>query len=184
MKHLEEKKILTDAQHGFRKRRSCESQLIITVDDLAQNIDNKSQTDVILLDFSKAFDKVPHERLLAKVNHYGIRDNNIIWIRNFLQSRSQQVILENSKSNVTSVDSGVPQGSVLGPLLFSLYINDLPNAISNGSTARLFVDDCVLYKKIKSHQDTLDLLADLNLQQVGKDHGRWSFILANAKLLT
>ena len=83
--HVDKKKILHDAQHVFRKHRSCESQLKLTVQDLANNIDNSGQTDVILLDFSKAFDKVPHERLLYKLEFYGIRGNNLQWIEISLQ---------------------------------------------------------------------------------------------------
>ena len=84
MRHLDVHKILHDAQHGFRKRRSCESQLILTVQDLAKNIDNRGQTDLILLDFSKAFDKVPHKRLLYKINYYGVRNSTLRWIGDFL----------------------------------------------------------------------------------------------------
>ena len=83
MRHLHVHKILHDAQHGFRKRRSCESKLILTVQDLAKNIDNRGQTDLILLDFSKAFDKVPHKRLLYKINYYGVRSSTLWWIEDF-----------------------------------------------------------------------------------------------------
>ena len=170
MKHLDKHNILTDAQHGFRKRRSCESQLIITTEDLARNIDNKKQTDVILLDFSKAFDKVPHQRLLYKTNYYGIRGNHLQWIRSFLEGRTQRVVLDNVYSGLATVDSGVPQGSVLGPLLFSLYINDLPDVIRHGSTVRLFADDCVLYRTVDTQEDAAALQADLDhLQTWEKD---------------
>ena len=94
MKHLDRNNILTDAQHGFRKRRSCESQLILTIKDLASSIDLKEQIDLILLDFSKAFDKVPHARLLYKMEYYGIRGHMNSWNRDFLENRQQQVVLE------------------------------------------------------------------------------------------
>jgi hypothetical protein len=122
MEHLDRHKILHDAQHGFRKRRSCESQLILTIQDLAKNIDNRGQTDLILLDFSKAFDKVPHKRLLYKINYYGIRHSTNQWIANFLEGSTQQVLVEGVKSTTAPVHSGVPQDSVLGSLLFLLYI--------------------------------------------------------------
>ena len=161
MKHLECNNILHDAQHGFRKRRSCESQLILTINDLAKNLDNAGQTDLILLDFSKAFDKVPYKRLLYKIHYYGVRNNINHWIENFLTGRTQQVLLDGTKSTTAPVESGVPQGSVLGPLLFLLYINDLPEAISAESTARLFADDCALYRNIKNEDDARCLQEDL-----------------------
>jgi hypothetical protein len=136
-----------------RNRRSCEGQLILTIQDLAKNIDNRGQADLILLDFSKAFDKVPHKRLLYKINYYGIRHSTNQWIANFLEGRTQQVLVEGVKSTTAPVHSGVPQGSVLGPLLFLLYINDLPDAVSEGSTTRLFADGCALYRDIKTTED-------------------------------
>ena len=162
MRHLDKNNILHDAQHGFRKRRSCESQLIITINDLAKNIDSRGQTDVILLDFSKAFDKVPHKRLLYKIKYYGIAHSLHTWITDFLGSRTQQVLLEGKTSSTSPVQSGVPQGSVLGPLLFLLFINDLPECVPPGSTVRLFADDCALYRNIKSPEDAKRLQDDLN----------------------
>ena len=104
------------------------------------------KTDLILLDFSKAFDKVPHKRLLYKINYYGVRNSTLWWIGDFLGGRTQQVLLEGVTSSTAPVQSGVPQGSVLGPLLFLLFINDLPDAVSEGSAVRLFADDCALYR--------------------------------------
>ena len=170
MDHLDENNILTDAQHGFRKRRSCDSQLILAIQDLAKGIEDRKQHDVILLDFSKAFDKVPHTRLIHKLHHYGIQDTTLQWISDFLSNRTQQVVLEGSRSEKARVTSGVPQGSVIGPLLFLLYINDLPEYVSPGSTVRLFADDCMLYRRVDNDQDSSDLQEDLNrLQQWESD---------------
>lgn len=108
MLHVEGQRILTDAQHGFRKQRSCETQLIVTIQNLAKSVDDKGQSDVILLDFSKVFDKVPHIRLMSKLHHYGIRGNLHSWIGDFLHDRTQTAILQNGKSDSAPVLSGVP----------------------------------------------------------------------------
>ena len=114
-RHFTEQNILFDLQHGFREKRSCETQLIMLVDKLAKNMQAKKQTDLILLDFSKAFDKVAHEKLLLKLHIYGIRGNTLNWVKDFLDNRSQSVLLNGSNSDsILLVSSGVPQGSVLG----------------------------------------------------------------------
>ena len=160
--HLEKHGILTDHQHGFRQRRSCETSLITTIHDLTRNLQHNKQIDMILLDFSKAFDTVPHNRLLYKLDHYGIRHNTHNWIRQFLTDRKQQVVVEGHTSSSVVVSSGVPQGTVLGPLLFLLYINDMPDNISPGTSIKLFADDAMLYRKINDQQDSHILQTDLN----------------------
>ena len=115
MSHFSENKILTPVQHGFRSKHS---QLLITTDEFIQNFGSKTQTDVVVLDFSKAFDVVPHQRLLHKLDHYGIRGTTLNWIQNFLTNRTQKVVVDGSSSESARVRSGVPQGTVLGPLLF------------------------------------------------------------------
>ena len=159
MKHLDQQKLLTDCQHGFRARRSCETQLISLIHELASSLDRKKQHDIAVLDFSKAFDRVPHERLLAKLHHYGVRGNTHRWIRSFLTGRSQRVVVHGAFSSPAPVVSGVPQGSVLGPILFLVFINDLPECVS--SCTRLFADDCVLYREINSAADCDILQQDL-----------------------
>ncbi len=158
--HLEANSILTPYQHGFRQQRSCETQLLSTVHDLMRFRDQNLQTDVAVLDFSKAFDTVPHRSLLGKLEHYGIKGNIHLWITNFLTTRKQCVLVEGAQSDNINVDSGVPQGTVLGPILFLLHINDLPDNVS--SRVRLFADDCLLYRPIKSNEDQLALQADLD----------------------
>lgn len=160
LSHLEKYNILSDEQHGFRKKRSCETQLVLTINDLAKALDAGEQIDSILLDFSKAFDKVPHKRLLMKLDHYGVRNNILSWIQDFLSDRTQTVVLEGKASSTNPVTSGVPQGTVLGPLLFLAYINDMPGYAR--SQTRLFADDCLMYRKVKTTSDCVQLQEDLD----------------------
>jgi hypothetical protein len=157
--HLEKHSILTDKNHGFRSGHSCEIQLLTTMNDLLERYDTGKQTDVAILDFSKAFDTVPHSRLLHKLDHYGIRGPIHQWLTNFLKRRTMRVVLEGEASEEAAVESGVPQGTVLGPLLFLCHINDLPDSVK--STVRLFADDCLLYRTINTFQDHLTLQEDL-----------------------
>ena len=169
MKHLDIHSILSDSQHEFIARRSCETQLLETLDDIIKRAANNKQIDIILLDFSKAFDKVPHRRLLNKLNYYGIRSNTLQWIYSFLHDRKQLVLLEGVKSSTATVDSEVPQGTVLGPLLFLVYINDLPENLH--SSAKLFADDCLLYREVNTTSDTNKLQEDLDMLQ--KWESKW-----------
>jgi hypothetical protein len=146
MSHFEKHVIHTEAQHRFRSRRSCESQLIYTIHELTKGLSEGKQIDIILLDFSKAFDKVPYERLIHKLHYYAVRNNTLSWIRSFLQNRKQLVMVEGERSTVTDVDSGVAQGTVLCPLLFLVFINDLPEVVR--SPLRIFPDDCLAYRSI------------------------------------
>ena len=141
MSHFSENNILTPVQHGFWSKQSCESQLLITTDEFIQNFESKTQTDVVVL----AFDVVPHQRLLHKLDHYGIRGTTLNWIQNFLTNRTQKVVVDGSSSESACMRSGVTQGTVLGPLLFLSYINDRPSTVS--SQFRLFADDCLLYAR-------------------------------------
>ena len=157
--HLEKHDILTKLQHGFRSLHSCESQLVITMNDIIQRYDRGEQVDVAILDFSKAFDTVPHKKLLHKLDHYGIDGNLHKWMATFLTEREQQVVVDGEASDTCRVESGVPQGTVLGPLLFLLHINDLPERVL--SQMRLFADDCLIYRTISSKQDHTILQQDL-----------------------
>ena len=141
--HLEDHKILTDPQHGFSSGRFCKTQLVTTFQNLAQMHNKKcSQIDIADLDFSKAFDTVPHDGLLSKLKHYGIDEKIWLWIYNFLKYRTQSVVVDGKQSSLIDVVSGVPQGTVSGPLLFLLHINDLPSVVY--SKVRLFADDCLI----------------------------------------
>ncbi len=158
--HLYTNNVLSCKQHGFQYKCSCITQLLECLKDWSLSFDNKIETDVIYLDFSKAFDTVAHQRLLYKLDHYGINGYIKVWISHFLSHRRQRVVLRNGVSNWKNVVSGVPQGSILGPLLFIIFINDLPASVS--STAELFADDTKLYREIHNLHDCDLLQSDLN----------------------
>ena len=127
---------------------------------MLKHIDQGKQVDVLILDFSKAFDTVPHRRLLGKLEHYGVRDNLLRWCESFLVGRFQSVLVDGVKSAEESVLSGVPQGTVLGPLMLLLYINDLPSRVNIDTRCRLFADDCLLYRIIDGLEDQVQLQSD------------------------
>ena len=135
------------------------------------------QTDLIIMDFAKTFDKVPHRRLLHKLEYYGIRGSTNKWINSWLSERTQQVVLDGQASDPVPVLSGVPQGLVLGPVLFLIFINDLPDNIR--SSVRLLTDDCVLYRNIHSLQDCLTLQEDLT--SLGQWEADWQMKFNVAK---
>jgi hypothetical protein len=116
---------LYEGQHGFRSGYSCESQVITVCQDTADSMDNGDRIDAIIVDFSKAFNLVPHGRLLTKIANSGVDARVVVWIREFLLGRTQRVRVGGKLSEEVRVTSGVPQGSVLGPLLFLDYVNDI-----------------------------------------------------------
>ena len=131
MAHLDEYKLLSDRQHAFRKRQSCETQLATVINDWAKILDNGGQVDTFILDFEKAFDTPPHELLKRKLFCCGIGGKTLKWIDSFLCYRQQRVVVNGAKSDWAPVLSGFPQGIVIGPLLFSLYINDISTDIGS-----------------------------------------------------
>ena len=158
--HLIDNDLLSPHQFGFCKGRSCLTQLLITINNWMSSLDNGVPVDAAYLDFKKAFDSVPHKRLLCKLKGYGIKGNLISWIEDFLSERSQYVSINNVCSDKVSVTSGVPQGSVLGPTLFIYYINDLP--LVSDSPITIFADDTKSHKEIKSHDDNVKLQDCIN----------------------
>ena len=177
LNHLETHGILTHLQHGFRSGHSCESQLLNTLHDLTLNFEQKHQIDIAVLDFAKAFDTVPHDHLLGKLDHYGIDKNIHSWVKSFLKGRTQRVVVDGDQSSSAEVESGVPQGTVLGPLLFLIYINDLPDSVK--SQVRLFADDCLLYRIIKSAEDQHTLQE--NLRSLEQWCAKWGMHLNSSK---
>lgn len=158
-RHLENNDFFFPRQHGFRKGFSCDTQLIELTSDLFKNMDENYQTDCIFIDFSRAFDRVAHCRLIAKISSLNLDSLTVSWIRNFISFRKQFTVTNNFSSPLSDVTSGVPQGSVLGPLLFSIFINDLPSHLT--SSVRLFADDCIIYRQIRSTTDHAILQQDL-----------------------
>jgi len=156
--------------------------LLITVDDLMRSFDQKIQSDIAILDFSRAFNTVPHERLLGKLGHYRIRGPIHNWIRAFLYNRRMWVAVDGESSCKTRGASGVPQGTVLGPLLFLLFINDLPNLVSPGTTTHLFADDCLVYREIKTGEDQVTLQRDLSALVTWAKYGVCSSTQQNVTL--
>ena len=160
MAHLDEYKLLSDRQHAFRKGHSCETQLTKVINDWTKILDNRGKVDTFILDFEKAFDTPPHELLKSKLFSYGIGGKTLKWIDSFLCFRQQRVVVNGVKSDWAPVLSGVPQGTVLGPLLFSLYINDISSDIE--SEIGLFADDWVCYREIKDEKNTMKLQRDID----------------------
>ena len=153
-------KLLNSSQHGFLKARSCLTNMLCFLEEITKWIDVGSPVDIIYLDFQKAFDKVPHQRLPFKLKAHGIGDSITDWIEQWLTGRRQQVVVDGEVSNWKSVLSGVLQGSVLGPILFLIYINDLDDSIT--SNVLKFADDTKLFRKVNTDGDKQHLQNDLD----------------------
>jgi len=166
------------------KGRSCSTQLVQIVQSLGNILDNKGQIDILYLDFSKAFDSVPHNLLMYKLKGYGVSGNLCLWLNSYLSNRKQRVLIEGDVSDWLPVASGVPQGSILGPFLFLLYINDLPKCLSTETTVALFADDSKCLQPITSIEDCVTMQNNIDaLMNWSKDWGM-SFNESKCKVLS
>ena len=153
---------LTEAQHGFCSGRSTVTQLLEVYDSISKEIDNRGQVDTIFLDLSKAFDSVSHPHLMIKLQRFGIHGTLLQWFSSYLSTRKQRTTINEELSGLTDVLSGVPQGSILGPLLFLIFINDIPNTVQGSTQIALYADDSKLYRSINSYHDCMDLQDQLD----------------------
>ncbi|CAH8567706.1 unnamed protein product [Dicrocoelium dendriticum] len=159
-RYFESLKLISHLQHGFRRKRSCLTNLLLARDSWTKAVDEGSPLDVIYLDFSKAFDRVNHLALLHKLRAYGIHGSLLTWLAAYLHDRTIKVRVADALSETLCISSGVPQGSVLGPLLFLVYINDLPDNIQ--SSMQIFADDAKIWRVIHSTSDCALLQNDLD----------------------
>ena len=181
MVHLTSNNLLSAQQHGFLQKKSCQTNLLETLEDWTKTNDEGHPLDAIFLDYQKAFDSVPHRRLLKKLHSYGIQGDLVNWVKAFLSERSQQVVVGTGQSRWGSVMSGVPQGSVLGPVLFLVYVNELPSVIQ--SSAKLFADDTKVYRPIQSANDVKILQDDLIALEKWSDDWLLKFNASKCKVM-
>ena len=157
---LEENNLVKNSQHGFRNKRSCLTNLLDFYNEVYNIYDETKAVDVIYLDFQKAFDKVPHQRLLIKLKSHGVADKLLKWLEDWLSERKQRVVINGKASNWRDVLSGVPQGSVLGPILFIIYVNDIDDGLK--CKISKFADDTKITSRVTTSAEKQELQSDLD----------------------
>ena len=179
--HLNSQELLSPDQHGFINNKSCVTNLLESYDIMSSAMANGSQVDVVYTDFAKAFDTVPRRRLIRKLNAYGFQGKILDWIEKWLSNRKQRVTLGLESSDWVNVSSGVPQGSVLGPLLFVVYINDLPDNMNH--SMKLYADDSKIIGEINSERDYEELQQDIDKAVVWAKTWLMRFNIKKCKVL-
>ena len=155
--------MLNNNQHGFLPRKSCETQMLNFTESLSCSLNNNIQTDVVYFDFSKAFDSVNHDILLMKLkNEYGLNGRLLKFLTDYLRNREQCAIIGGQKSELRLVASGVPQGSILGPLLFVMFINDMTKCVGDKTNIALYADDTKIWREIIGWDDHVALQNDID----------------------
>ena len=176
--------LISPSQHGFLRNRSCVTQLLSAFHSIGQDLDKNTQTDVLYLDFAKAFDSVDHNILLDKLRWYGVTGSVLDWFADYLNGRTQRVVVDGVASAWSSVTSGVPQGSILGPVLFVIFINDLPDIIHTGIEDSLFADDTKIHRHIISTRDCESLQHSLVKLDLWSMENNLFFNASKCKVLT
>ena len=176
--------LITESQHGFLRQRSCVTQLLSVLHAIGQSLDKNIQTDIVYLDFAKAFDSVDHQILLQKLKSYGVRGQLYKGFVDYLNGRCQREVFDGASSHWAPVTSGVPQGSILERILFVIFINDLPEILPNQKMASLYADDTKLYNSIRSIADCEKVQQSLtNLECWSRDNNL-DFNSSKCKVLT
>jgi hypothetical protein len=181
MKYMQLKRLIDPGQHGFVPNKACVTNLLETLDIITDAVKNGKSVDLVLLDFAKAFDKVSHAKLIQKLEAYGVNSLLVKWIKSFLTGRKQRVVIGDNISEWEDVTSSVPQGSVLGPLLFTIFINDLPERIKN--ECRLYADDSKLIGVIGKEEDAIDIQKDIDSMQSWAKTWQMSFNYDKCKVM-
>ena len=180
--HMNANGLISKRQFGFLSGRSTILQLLHVMDEWTDILDAGGTLDVCYMDFMKAFDKVPHRRLITKLHNHGIHGKLLDWICSFREHRQQRVLINGQYSTWSNVTSGIPQGSVLGPLLFVIYINDLPDTVL--SQVFLFADDTKMYRQIQDASDRHTFQEDISKLQEWADKWLLRFHPDKCKLMT